>query len=176
MQAKTPNKKASRIYRRGSRSPQMNMTPLIDVTFLLIIFFLLVNNIIAEQDIELLVPQVDQPQVIPLDEQGRLTINIVPDFDKTNSQRLASKNPLRVNGNATRIKVGFQEFSIVNLSALTEFLIQAKAARPKLKIVLRADAATEYRYVAPVIESIAAAKFDKVNLMAFLPDQGHETR
>ena len=51
----------SQVFKRGPVTPQMNITPLIDVVFLLIIFFMLVTNIIAEEAVEMIVPQLDDP-------------------------------------------------------------------------------------------------------------------
>ncbi len=148
------------------------MTPLIDVTFLLIIFFMLVNDIIAEQDVQLLLPQLDNPQVVKLDQPDRLVINVIPDHHTSISQRLGLANPLRVSGNAQWIQIGLQRFAVNQPEALTDFLIQAKAATPGLQIVLRADAAVKYQFVEPVMQAIADARIKHVLVTAYLPEEG----
>jgi hypothetical protein len=68
----------SRIFQRGPTTPQMNITSLIDVVFLLIIFFMLVNNIITEQSVEMIVPKLEDPTTRELDDSGRIIVNIAP--------------------------------------------------------------------------------------------------
>ncbi len=68
----------SQVHKRGPVSPTLNLTPLIDVTFLLIIFFMLVNNIITEESVLMHVPELDNPQTQPFDSEYRLTINLAP--------------------------------------------------------------------------------------------------
>jgi biopolymer transport protein TolR len=162
----------SRKQKRVGTSPQFNMTPLIDVTFLLIIFFLLVNDIIAEQDVQLLLPELDHSQVVQLDQPNRLVINIIPDHHTPTTTRLGLANPLAVNGGAQWVKVGLARFAINQPNALTAFLVEARTARPNLAIVLRADAAVEYQYVEPVMEAIADAQIKHVLVTAYLPEQG----
>jgi len=165
--------KSSKIYKKGKADCEFNMTPLIDVTFLLIIFFMLVNNIIAEAEVEMLVPELDNSQVQDIDEDKRVIINLVPSFEETSNERFDMDNAMRVSGYADKVKVGISEFSLLeSLEPLANHLKEIKAARPQVEFVLRADAATEYQYVQPVMEAITAAGIGKVNLMAYLPDEG----
>ncbi len=165
--------KASRITKRGPVDPTFNMTPLIDVVFLLIIFFMLVNNIIADQEVEMLVPELDNSQVQEVDEKNQLIINLIPGFDQNSSERFDMDNAMAVSGYADKVRIGAVVFSMVeSLEPLINYLKEIKITKPEVEIVLRADAATEYQYVQPVMEAITAAGISRVNLQAYLPDEG----
>ena len=161
------------IYKKGAADPEFNMTPLIDVVFLLIIFFMLINNIIAEQEVEMIVPELDNSQVQDIEETKRVIVNLVPGFEETSRQRFDMDNAMRVSGYADKVKVGNEVFSLLeSLEPLANRLKEIKAAKPDIEFVLRADAATEYQYVQPVMEAITMAGISRINLMAYLPDEG----
>ena len=94
---------ASRIYTRGPTAPEMNITPLIDVTFLLIIFFMLVSNIISEETVEMFVPQLTQPRTQAMSDARRVVVNIKPIVVHNPRDRAA--NPLLISGEATGVRV-----------------------------------------------------------------------
>jgi biopolymer transport protein ExbD len=165
--------RASRITKRGPVDPEFNMTPLIDVTFLLIIFFMLVNNIIADQEVEMLVPELDNSQVQEVDEKNQVVINLVPGFEQNSNERMDMDNAMQVSGYADKVRIGSQTFSMLeSLDPLANYLRDIKKAKPEIDIVLRADAATEYQYVQPVMEAITLAGISRVNMQAYLPDEG----
>jgi biopolymer transport protein ExbD len=162
----------SQVFHRGPTKPQMNITPLIDVVFLLIIFFMLVNNIISEQSVEMIVPKLDEPTTRGLDDAGRLIVNIAP-AEYARSERL--DNPLLFDGEARFIRVGLQTFAADDLQGVTDALIEAKSANDNLEVVLRGDGALYYGVVQPVMGAIARAGIDKVNLAAYMPEVGAAT-
>ncbi|GAB4190461.1 MAG: protein TolR [Phycisphaeraceae bacterium] len=159
----------SRIFHRGPTKPQMNITPLIDVVFLLIIFFMLVNNIITEQSVPMIVPQLEEPQTRELDEQGRLIVNIAP-AEYAYNERL--DDPLNFDGEASFIRVGLQTYKASDLDSVTAALVEAKSENPNLEVVLRSDGALYYGVVQPVMGAITRAGIDKVHLTAFMPERG----
>lgn len=57
---------AMRLFETTRRKPTINLTPLIDVLFLLIIFFVVSSKIMGSQGIELTLPQSSQGQEQPL--------------------------------------------------------------------------------------------------------------
>jgi len=147
----------------------MNITPLIDVVFLLIIFFMLVNNIITEQSVPMIVPQLEEPQTHELDDQGRLIVNIAP-AEYAYSERL--DDPLNFDGEASFIRVGLQTFKASDLDSVTAALEEAKSENPNVEVVLRSDGALYYGVVQPVMGAITRAGIDKVHLTAFMPERG----
>ena len=167
---------SSQVFQRGPVAPQMNITPLIDVVFLLIIFFMLVTNIIAVESVEMVVPKLDDPQTRELGETSRITVNVVP--LAYTADRLRG-DVLDFPGEALEVQIGLQTFDVDDLTGLTEALSEAVAAGPKdddhastLEVVLRADAALYYDAVQPVMQAITAAGIRKVNMVAYLPDKG----
>ena len=64
----------SRIHKRGTAELHANLTPMIDVTFLLIVFFVLVSQIVEVENVELKLPELEETahrDVLALVEQGR---------------------------------------------------------------------------------------------------------
>lgn len=160
---------ASQVFHRGPTKPQMNITPLIDVVFLLIIFFMLVNNIITEQSVQMIVPQLDDPTTRELDDASRLIVNIAP-ADYAYKERI--DEPLMFDGEARFIRVGLQTFASDDLEGVTAALVDAKADNPDLEVVLRSDGALYYGVVQPVMGAITRAGIDTVNLVAYMPERG----
>ena len=143
------------------------MTPLIDVTFQLIIFFMLVNNIIAEENVPMFVPDLDEPKTRQLGEVERLTVNVAPmPFDR---RTRAQGNRLDLPGQATRVRVAMQDYSVADLEGIRSALVHRRQASPKVEVLLRADAALYYRQVQPIMEAISAARIVKVNVVAMMP-------
>ncbi len=162
----------SQIFHRGPTKPQMNITPLIDVVVLLIIFFMLVNNIISEQSVQMIVPQLDEPITHELDDAGRIIVNIAP-ADYAHRER--ADNPLLFDGEARFIRVGLQTFAADDLEGVTAALIDARSAYPDAEVVLRSDGALYYGVVQPVMGAITRAGIDKINLVAYMPERGATT-
>ena len=166
---------ASRIFKRGPTTPQMNMTSLIDVTFLLIIFFMLVNNIITEENVEMIVPELEDSKARELGEVHRLVVNVAPQpFDP----KTARDNPLMRDGTAAMVQLGMDQYPMADLASMTADLTSAAEASPKdgkgrptLEVVLRADSALYYNEVQAVMSAITAANIAKVNLVAFTPEK-----
>ena len=68
----------SHVTRRGPVKPQLNITPLIDVVFLLIVFFMIVNNIVTDEQPKMVLPDIDKPETFEPEGESRVVINIVP--------------------------------------------------------------------------------------------------
>ncbi|MCC6580462.1 MAG: biopolymer transporter ExbD [Phycisphaeraceae bacterium] len=159
----------SKTIQRGSTAPQMNMTPLIDVTFQLIIFFMLVNNIIAEENVSMIVPSLENPRTRELGEVERVTINMSP--QEFNNRERTSRDPLSFPGEVVFVKIGMTQFQTNDLEAITAALKDAKAHNPNVEVLLRGDAALYYKSVEPIMAAVNAAGISTVNLVAAMPGQ-----
>jgi len=165
----------SQVHQRGPAKAEMNMTPLIDVTFQLIVFFLLVSNIASKQVIEMVVPDLEEPKTFELGEGDRIIVNVAQ--PKIEDRR--DKDPhLAVDGFAQRLAIGSTEMSIDDLELLTSEL-KSEAERLKkrnpddeVEVLLRADSALYYEEVQPVMAAITAAGIGKIKLVAYLPGKG----
>lgn len=134
------------------------MTPMIDVVFLLIIFFMLVAQITRQQIVELELPTFEPSAAIPVLEEGRLVLNIVP-----RAQRQAQ---------GTHYIAGGLAFGGGNAEAgrLIEVLRataqrQQAAGTPPLEVLLRAEAGERYAAVHAAMELIRQAGVSSVHLM-----------
>ena len=158
----------SRVFKRGTAKPEMNMTPLIDVTFQLIIFFLLINNIITEETVEMIPPDLENPKTYDLATENRITVNIAPQHFKK-AQRTQG-NPLNFDGQAVEVRVGTARIGMEDLDRVRDLLRAAKERNPEVEVRLRADCALFYREVQPVMGAITAAQIGKIYLVAYLPE------
>ena len=163
----------SKIYKKGPANAELNMTPLIDVTFQLIIFFMLVNNIVAQEAVQMIVPQLTDAKTRELGEvDNRMVVNIVPGPYES-SDRLG-ENVLNIDGRAVKVLIGNREFGPLDLQPMSDFLKEFKASYPDGLILLRADAGLHYESVQPVMSAVTAAGISKINLVAYMPDKGPE--
>lgn len=122
---------------------EANLTPMIDVTFLLIVFFVLVSQIVEVENVPMELPApVDPPTEHAGDEQ-RVVINVIPGPD----------------GRADGWRFG----SIVHtpdadgLAQITARLSDAFSANPHVQVNLRADRRTRYEDVEPVMRAVGDA-------------------
>ena len=129
--------------RRGPAEVRANMTPMIDVTFLLIVFFVLVSQIVESESVDMELPTLVQPATLPPGDEQRIVINVVPGA-------FGSVSEYRVGAHAIAPGPGAA-------SALQRHLAPLLARQPTLRINLRADARTHYEYVHPVVEAVSAA-------------------
>jgi len=156
----------SKVHQRGPAKPEMNLTPLIDVVFQLIIFFMLVNQIVAEQLVEMIVPAPSEPRTRQISENDDvIMVNIAP--QPYNNETRSLEQPLEHDGTAAYINVDGKEFAIGELQAVTELMAGIKSNRAEVQVVLRADMALFYEEVQPIMEAVKAAGIETVNLAAY---------
>lgn len=167
----------SQVHQRGPTAPEMNITPLIDVVFLLIIFFMLVNNIVSDENVPLIPPSLDDSQARELGEVKKITISVAPGVEPSPERRL---DPLLISGESAYIRVGThaEEIPINNMDRVTELLKDAVERGPRdaegntaLEVRLRADGAIFYKEMQQIMAAITAAGIQTVNMVAFLEDQ-----
>lgn len=111
--------------------PALNLTPMIDVVFLLIVFFMCATTFNSDQrDIDLRLPEVAKA-------------------DQADVAAKAKQVSVYAGG---RIALDRED---VTLQQLTEQLRTAKAAQPGLSVVILGDAGCEFQ---PVAQALAACK------------------
>jgi len=112
--------------------PEFELTPMIDVVFLLIAFFMTLISFISSELVELELPEAEQAsipkepgerQYISIDVEGQLYFGAAP----------------------------------ITAEALTLQLAKLKGEIPQLKVFLRADVNTAHRHVNRVMEATAKA-------------------
>ncbi len=120
-----------------------NLTPMIDVTFLLIIFFVLVSQIVEVENADLDLPRPqDAASELP-GEQPRVVINVLRG----------------AGGDAVGYRLSNQRYmaDTAGLEALARNLAAMYQQNPALGVNLRADRRTDYRWVEPVFQAVSAA-------------------
>lgn len=158
------------MLKSGPAKAEMDITPLIDVTFQLIIFFMLVNNIIAEQTVEMIVPRVNNPQTRELGDVKHIVVNVAP-YPYSKAAR-PDDEPLMYRGEAEHVMVGSKRVNLDQMDLVEEELKAAKADNPEVEVLLRADAALHYEEVQGVMAAIANAGIEQVDLVAYMPVEG----
>jgi biopolymer transport protein ExbD len=133
----------SLVFRRGRAPVEANLTPMIDVTFLLIVFFVLVSQIVEVESVEMKLPEPAQPRSEPIGDEQRVVINVLP-------------GP---GGAAAGYRLGRRDFepSETGLAALTAALADLYGRNPTVSVNLRADQDTEYASVGPAMQAVADA-------------------
>ncbi len=160
----------SQVFPRGAAKPKMNITPLIDVTFQLIVFFMLVNTIASEQIIQLVLPDLDNPNTIKLEDGNRLIVN-VGTREYTPAERGRDNNVLNWPGEATRIQIGTTRFDLADISGMASLMAERREQNEETRILLRGDAALYYDNMRPVMRAIADARIRTLNMVAYMDEQ-----
>jgi len=129
--------KSVRSKRAFTEQPEIQMTPLIDMVFILLIFFVVTTSFVSQTGLNIQRPQSTSSQILPhenitieLDSNGRITIE---------NQR-------------------------VGLLSLKSFVQKKLQSEPKLTVVLEADKTLSLDKVVSVMDEIRAAGVDKVAL------------
>lgn len=135
-------RRAARSAGRGFAPISANLTPLIDLSFLLVIFFVLVIRISRAERVPLELPTPEEPVSERPDDDRRTVVSVVPD----------PSDP----GRAT-VQAGGRLFTIdeAGLDEFLAFVAAARAAAPDSFLNVRADASLPYATVRPVLEAIA---------------------
>ena len=133
----------SSVFRKGPADVRANITPMIDVAFLLIVFFVLVSQIVQVETVPMDLPAPDDPASRPPEDEQRTIVNVVP-------------GPA---GAAEAYRVGSNRFPAgpQGIATLRNHLANLYSGNPRLRINLRADRATHYRFVQPVFDAVQQA-------------------
>jgi biopolymer transport protein ExbD len=149
-----------------------NYIPLIDVTFNLIIFFVLTSEIASAQKARVLVPDPHEPQAV---QRGSMSTNHVviavvsaAAYEKDADPQTASR--------ALEYEIDGTRFEITDLDRLVALIAQKKALYEEILgpsaskgdffVEIRADARVHFSEISPVIQAIAAAKIPRMAISA----------
>ena len=126
--------------RQSSEDATINLTPMIDVVFLLVIFFMVGSKFSeAESRIKVNVPTVGEMR----------SITRVPD------ERVVA---IELDGSLTL------DGQVITIPQLTETLRQQYAAYPAVKVAVRADAAGTNQQTFEVLQAVRASGVDQIGL------------
>ena len=115
----------------GGAKPAVNMSPMIDLVFLLLIFFMVASKMVTVPQIKGLTIPVANTAKVPKGAQGRVVINITKDGTILDSR-------------------GQRQLTLIDVELITT---AAKAKNPKTKLHLRVDQNVEHKIVNDVIRA-----------------------
>jgi biopolymer transport protein ExbD len=123
----------------------IDMSPMIDMVFLLLIFFLVASQIVKVDKISITVPEASAA-IVPDDETGRFLINVGAD---------------------DKIYIGSTQTE-VTIPELTMELSSQVAANPQLQVVIRADESVKYETTEKImVEACATVGISDMIFAAF---------
>jgi len=131
----------------------VNLTPMIDVVFQLIIFFMLVAQFSSQQAIELVLPRVTGSLAELVDAENRLVVNVVP------LARTASE------GGAYRVGTRVFQETPEGIRRMSATIGEALGRDPNLRVLVRADRAEACERVHPALQALSLAGARDVELM-----------
>jgi len=141
---------------RGKQAEQratleFNATPMVDVIFLLTVFFMLVSRFASAENIKMEVPQPDVSQAKSVKIPERILINCRP---------IDERDP----GMGVLYSIGPN--APEPLADISQRLASFKAKRADLKVIIRADRRLRYQDVRAVMKVVASHNIEMLNIVA----------
>jgi biopolymer transport protein ExbD len=151
--AAEPRKRGKKKHKKGKRlGIRIDMTPLVDVAFLLLTFFMLTTSMSRPQTMEINLPPQDTK--VEIAESNLLTL------------RLNAKGEIFWNmGIETPKKIAFQD--------LRSFLRERSTANPKLVTLVKVDREGKYIMMVDMMDELNLAQITRFSLAPLL-DQDKE--
>lgn len=137
---------------------RIDMTPLVDVAFLLLTFFMLTTQFRPQEEVTIILPSSHSEFKLP--ESDVMTINIAEDgrlFLGLDSQIMRR----RLFGAENELKASIQ----VEKGDLANLLIQARTINPKLRTVIKGDRAAEYGVAEDVMDILQKTQITRFSLV-----------
>jgi len=117
-----------------------NMTPMIDVTFLLIVFFVVVSQIVDRNVVPLDLPAPENAIAMISTADQKMVINVIPFSD----------------GSVAGIVIGEHKIGNDEMAKLS-LIVGQGLVNGTSEVHLRADRSTKYQYIHQVIEAVRSA-------------------
>ena len=140
---------------------KLDMTPMVDVGFLLLTFFMLTTQFKPSEDLEITLPSSHSVFKIPgadvitlsIGKEGQILLGV-------DSQILREA----LFGQGAKMKASV----LGQTSELTNLLIQARTKNPRLKTVIRADKNVDYGVIEDVMNILQKVNITRFNLVTEL--------
>jgi biopolymer transport protein ExbD len=131
------------LRKRRHAAIEPNLTSLIDVTFLLIVFFVLVSHLNEIEAVELDLPRPLDPATVQPTGENQVALSVIPGPD----------------GAASGYRVGEEVFSHDDSGRelLAAHLVSLYRLNPQIHINVRADQAARFEHVEPAIRAVSIA-------------------
>ncbi len=148
-------------FKKPRMGIKLDMTPLVDVGFLLLTFFMLTTQFKPPEEVEIVLPSSHSAFKLP--EKDVMLISISKDnrillsFD---SQFLMGK----LFGQENKLRAAVE----VTTKELPNLLVQARIANPRLRTVVKGDKDAEYGTTEDVMDILQKTKITRFNLVTDL--------
>jgi len=143
---------------RISSHVRMNMTPMIDVTFLLLTFFMLASHFASVEKINVDLPQPDNSQAMDRRLKDKVIVNVL--YRGSEIEPALRCGPLPVESRAE----------------LVEKLEEVAQWNPNTEVILRADRRVPYGHVRRIMQSVASSQLTRLQVVTELNDHGPRSR
>ncbi len=140
---------------------KIDMTPMVDVAFLLLTFFMLTTQFKPPEELAVILPSSHSPFKIP--ESDVTTLSISKDgriFMGVDSQHLRVK----LFGEGARLREGVE----VQLNQLENLLKNARMANPKMRFIIKGDKDTDYGNIMDIMDVLEKTRITRFNLVTDL--------
>lgn len=142
------------------RETGVNVTPLIDIVMVMIVFFMLVARIGISTGAE----PMSLPETIlgtRIEDLGNtLTLNVWPPSDPADA---GPRVTTLVNGQKRQLRLAQATTDGASVNPLLLVLEELRRHNPDLKVIIRAEKSLNYRYLEPVLMACAQADVRNVN-------------
>jgi biopolymer transport protein ExbD len=135
--------------RRTLEDPAINLTPLIDVVFLLLIFFMVTTTFTRDTRLTVNLPEAEAAQSEAVDEQIEVLVS--------------QSGRYSINGQLLADSQG---------AAVRERLLAVSAGNRNLPVLLIADAEASHQAVVTAMDAIGQAGFSRLSIATRRPDTG----
>jgi biopolymer transport protein ExbD len=148
-------------FKKPRMGIKLDMTPLVDVGFLLLTFFMLTTQFKPPEEVEIILPSSHSAFKLP--EKDVMLISISKDnrvllsFD---SQYLMGK----LFGQENKLRAAVE----VTTKELANLLVQARIANPRLRTVVKGDKDAEYGITEDVMDILQKTNITRFNLVTDL--------
>jgi biopolymer transport protein ExbD len=148
-------------FKHHRQNVRVDMTPLVDVAFLLLTFFMLTTQFKPPEEVTIELPRSHSD--IKLPESDVMTINIAKDgriFLGLDSQILRG----RLFGADNALKASM----LVPKEQLANYLVNARTANPKLRTVIKGDKDSEFGVTEDIMDILQRTQITRFNLVTDL--------
>ena len=126
--------------KRSSEEAEINITPMLDIVFIMLIFFIVTTSFVKELGVDL-----DRPSNAPVKEEKRSEVI-----------------PVRIDSTGQV----FVEERLVHVGAIRANIMSGLARKPNATVVVIADRAADSGYIIRVVDQARVAGAEKVSLAA----------
>ncbi len=126
--------------KRSHDDAEINITPMLDIVFIMLIFFIVTTSFVKELGVDL-----DRPSNAPVTEQKRSEVI-----------------PVRIEASGQV----FIEDRLVNLGAIRANIVSGLAGKPNATVVVIADRSSDSGLIVTVVDQARVAGAEKVSLAA----------